>query len=216
MFVITLILLFIIKLRFRKGKSIVQILQQRYGKQVLTLFRECERVQFKLKKVKCDIDFLELCLSNSVTPNFVNFKLYHKRLRNTSLYKSFQKKLLEEEINTKKKQEKQLNAKASHLFSNLQASTSWIDFSHLLSLVNSSCKTKIDHVKLTHNRKLSNLGIDFQPSDPDYSKYIFNYSSKLLTDKEKEVLSKGLKFGLPPRKINYHKFFCHLKSYLKH
>ena len=32
---------------------------------------------------------------------------------------------------------------------------------------------------------------------------VFNFSSRLITDKEKEILSKGLNFAIPPTKLNF-------------
>ena len=41
----------------------------------------------------------------------------------------------------------------------------------------------------------------------DPSKVIFNHSDRKLTDIEKEVLSLGLDFALPVKKLNYVKHF---------
>ena len=37
----------------------------------------------------------------------------------------------------------------------------------------------------------------------DVDKVIFNFSSHVLTDHEKSLLSKGLNFAIPPKDINY-------------
>ena len=99
MFVFTLILLFILKLKFPKRKSIVNYITKRYGRTVLTLFRQCEKLDYKLKKIQEDLVFLQTCLENELTPTFVNFKLHNAHLRSGPLYKNFQKKLIHEEIN---------------------------------------------------------------------------------------------------------------------
>ena len=49
---------------------------------------------------------------------------------------------------------------------------------------------------------------------------VFNFSSRLITDKEKDILSKGLNFAIPPSKLNFcgflttlfEKFYNQLKS----
>ena len=41
-FITALVLIFILRLRFPKGKSVAAIITRRYGRQLLTLFRECE------------------------------------------------------------------------------------------------------------------------------------------------------------------------------
>ena len=125
-FIYSLVLLFILKLRFPKGKSIIRILVERYGHQVIKVFRQFEKFDFKLKKLECDLQFLNKCKSNNLIPKFVNFKLYDDNIRSTHFYKSFQRKLLEQEIKTKlnaiKNAEKQLR-----FFKNgLQNSTSYL------------------------------------------------------------------------------------------
>ena len=44
------------------------------------------------------------------------------------------------------------------------------------------------------------------PINPD--KVVFNFSSRLITNKEKEILSKGLNFAIPPTKLNHCNFFA--------
>ena len=53
------------------------------------------------------------------------------------------------------------------------------------------------------------LGFRFNNSEhkSDPKKIIFNYSSRRLTQEETDALSHGLKFGLPPKKLQYCKFF---------
>lgn len=65
----------------------------------------------------------------------------------------------------------------------------------------------INKVKETQLRKLFNLGYYVNNEDLDPKKLVLNYSKKILTDEEIEVLGHGLKYSLPPKKINYHRFF---------
>ena len=64
-FCAALVLLFIIKLRFPKGKNIHHITETRYGRPLLNLFRKFENLDFKIRKTLCDIEFLEVCLENN-------------------------------------------------------------------------------------------------------------------------------------------------------
>ena len=68
-----LVLLFIIKLRFPKGKNIHYIIETRYGRPLLNLFRKFENLDFKIRKNLCDIEFLEVCLENNLTPKSQNY-----------------------------------------------------------------------------------------------------------------------------------------------
>ena len=207
LFITSLVFLFIIRIRFPRNKTVIEILRHRYGEQVLKIYRDCEKLDYKIKKTEEDIHFLTSCIRNKLTPKFVNFKLYSSRIRRTSFYSDFQKKLLEQELNEKKTQKRTLVSRFSVISSNLKAAISWLDFNHIFSYINNHNSKKIEEVKEVHRRKLFNLGLRTAREELDPNKLIFNYSRKILSTKEINALANGLKFGLPPKKINYHKFF---------
>ena len=62
---------------------------------------------------------------------------------------------------------------------------------------------KIFKTKEIHSKKLKELGVNFTTKTHDPDKVIVNYSSYNLSDKEKNLLSKGLNFALPPKRLNY-------------
>ena len=101
MFCAALVILIIIKFRFRK--TIHQLIERRYGRPLLDLFRKCENFNLKIRKSLSDIEFLNVCLENELTPKFLNFKSYRKDLRNTSQFQKFQQKLLNNELFDKNK-----------------------------------------------------------------------------------------------------------------
>ena len=63
----------------------------------------------------------------------------------------------------------------------------------------------------THKKKLRKLGFT-EDGELEPDKVLFNLSSRVLTDVEKRVLSKGLKFVLPPKKLSFEK---HLLTFEK-
>ena len=104
-------------------------------------------------------------------------------------------------------QKRNLSSKFSSYSSNLQSKLSWIDFNHLYNFIIINNSKKITSVKEIHSRKLFKLGLQTATEELDPQKLIFNFSSKRLSADEINALANGLKFGLPPKKINYHKFF---------
>jgi len=85
----------------------------------------------------------------------------------------------------------------------------------LSTLVNQSVERSVRTIEAIHHRKLKNLGIDLDKK-VDTNRVIFNFSNRVLTQKEKEALSLGLDFCLRPKKVGFVKFFipfermCHL------
>ena len=76
MFIFSLALLFIIRLRFPPHKSVYSIILDRYDVEGLHAIRAFEKVDYKLEKVRADARFLECCLQNNLSPKFLQFKLY--------------------------------------------------------------------------------------------------------------------------------------------
>ena len=152
-----------------------------------------------------------------MTPTFLQFKLYNKDLSSSHLYKNFQRKLLDNELKQKRTQHRILSRKLEFLKTNLQNHVSRFDFIHLLHLISNFNGKKINSVKLIHDRKIFNLGFRTNSSETkiDRSKCIFNFSSRRLNSDETEALSHGLKFGLPPKKLNYCKLFLPFENFMQ-
>ena len=202
-----LVILFILKLRFPRGTPISAVIQRRYGRQGITLFRRLEKTTLKLKKCECDLLFLSKCKAYETLPKFLYFKLYKKNLLNSKLYRKWQFKLLNIEINAKQRNIKRLKELKTKLSDDLRSLTSFLDYYYLISFITKIIHKTIAIIKKTQERKLSNLGVNnsLKPLDPN--KVIFNYSSRLLTPKEESLLAFGLNFKLPHFKIDYFKYF---------
>ena len=55
--VVTLVFLFIIRLRFPPSKSVANIIRTRYGEATLKNIRKLEKTDFKKRKLLLDINF---------------------------------------------------------------------------------------------------------------------------------------------------------------
>ena len=78
--VISLTLLFLVRLRFPVDKSIPCVLPSRYGNTVIKDIRKFEKIDFALRKCKLDQLFLETCLENQIIPKFLNFRVSNLHL----------------------------------------------------------------------------------------------------------------------------------------
>ena len=74
MFGLALVFLFLIRLRFPRGKSVADILISRYGRRTLQFYRRVEKASFRIKKLKLDLQFLITCYDCEIIPNFIRFK----------------------------------------------------------------------------------------------------------------------------------------------
>ena len=96
-----LVFLFLATIQFPRNESIASIVRKRYSGDILKTIRKFEKVDYKLRKAKLDINFLIKCQRENVIPNFYKFRLANKDLRNSVTYIKCQQNLLQTEINNK-------------------------------------------------------------------------------------------------------------------
>ena len=201
--VLTLVFLFLIRLRFPSKKSIAEIIRKRYGSDTVKQLRRFEKLDYKVRKNQGDLEFLKLCQENGLTPKFLNFKLENRNLRYSNSYKQCQSLLLKEEIKSKVSTLARQKKEFHKVKAAIQSRVSIFDFAHVSCLFLVGNDSKLSKVREVHKKKLHNLGLEnrYECHDPD--KVIFNYSSYKLSDLEKRLLAKGLNYALPPIKLNY-------------
>ena len=205
--IVSFVVLFILKLRFPKNQSLSEIIIRRYGRTNLQIFRKCETKIFKWKKAEADREFLVLCKAYKVIPKFMKFKLYKKSYYNTPMYNSWVTKLLLEEIASKERLIKQHRVAFENALKSLQSQVSIVDFVYLKSWVWSQASKSINKVKQVHRNKLEKLQIPSRFKTPNSDQTILNFSSRVLTPREKCLLSLGLEFKIPVFSINFYKYF---------
>ena len=79
----TLVFLFTIRLRFPAGNLIMQTLRSRYDDRMVKLVHELEKLDYKTRKCKLDLEFLNLCVENNVILKFIHFRVANKELWNS-------------------------------------------------------------------------------------------------------------------------------------
>ena len=202
-FTISLVLLFIIRLRFPTNRSIAAIITDRYGKATLHLVRKFEKLDFKCRKLSLDLEFLDNCIKHDLIPTFVRFKVANHRLKTSKAYKECQVKLLRHEISDKKSMLHSHMKKLSHLKTEVRSRISFLDFTHISSCFLVRNDKILNKTRLVQEKKLQHLGLVSAHETNDPEKVIFNFSSRFLTTSEKKLLSKGLNLSIPPKKLNY-------------
>ena len=200
--IIKYVFTFLIKLRFPPSKGFVDVLQQRYGPRTLSLYRNLEKLDFKVKKLNLDLKFLQTCKRHGVLPRFLFFKTYNHNVTFTPFYKSFQFKLLQYEIQQKLRKIRTNNTKLELAYNDFKSSVSLFDFTILYNRLCQSNISKCSNKEKTHGRKLSALGISPE-FKVDASKVVVNLSKRNLTEDETTILAHGPNFALPKLSVNF-------------
>ena len=90
---------------------------------------------------------------------------------------------------------------------------SWLDYNFLLSRLTKDNNNKLKHAKFIHNKKLNALGIS-QNGVLDADKVIFNFSNRVLSNEEKEILKLGLQFGFAEKRVSFVDHYLHYEKLL--
>ena len=200
--IIGLVFLFIIRIRFPRGKSIADIIRNRYREAFLKKIPRFEKCNFKLQKWHLDLRFFLDCKYNGVIPKCLRFKLANRHLNNSHVYRKCQLRLLEEELKSKRKRINTLENDTHRVKEELQRTFIVLDSSYICSLFLVANDKSILHHDNIHKRKLQNLlkissnNIFSDCHNPD--RVIFNFSSYKLTDHENNVLCKSYNFSVKP------------------
>ena len=210
-FVISLVFIFLTRLRFPSRLSIAEVLRKRYGDRTLKLIRKFEKTDLKHKKALLDLQYLKICEDHNVIPKFLRFKTANSSLRSSSTYKRCQRKLLLEEIYNKKLVVSKLGKDSRFFYNNIKSEINLIDFHHVLNISLISNEKELEQIKFRHLSKLKNLIPNFSwdliaTSSHDPEKVIFNFSSYKLSPSDKRLLSKGLRFAIPPKQVDYSEY----------
>ena len=142
---------------------------------------------------------------------FLQFKVADSHLHSSSTYRWCQRKLLHEEIYNKILVVGKLDKESKLLHNNVKSNLNLIDFHHVLNISLISNEKELEQIKFRHLSKLKNLIPNFTwdlvaTSSHDPEKVIFNFSSYELSSSDKDLLSKGIRFAIPPKQIDYSNF----------
>ena len=108
-----------------------EVIRKRYGQNIVKKLRKLEKLDYPLRKVQIDLEFLVNCNNNSLIPKFFNFRVATKSLKSTRTYQQCQLSLLHKEIRQKKSNTRALLKEFEILHSTLRAEISFIDFAHV-------------------------------------------------------------------------------------
>ena len=78
--VISIVFLFLVRLRFPSNLSTIQVIRNRYGNDTVKLLRQFEKLDHKHHKILLDLNFIKNCIKNNVTQKFLQFRLANKDL----------------------------------------------------------------------------------------------------------------------------------------
>ena len=203
----TFVFLFLARLRFPSSKSIPKIVKDRYRESILKLVRKFERTDLRCRKTELDLSFLKYCFKNSLTPKFLHFKVSNRSLKSSDDYKQCQIRLLNGEISNKNSIITQRQSELGLSKNYLKASMNVIDHAHICSICLISNDKVLTKQKDIQDRKIIGL-VKGKGKGIDPQNVSFTFSSYVLSDNQKSLLSKRLNFSLLNKKVEILECLC--------
>ena len=160
-------------------------------------------------KAELDLEFLVRCRDNNVIPRFLKFHLVNKSLRSILTYAQCQSNLLLQEIRQNKFNVR-INVRVFR--SSLQQRTNLINYTHICSKFLKSNDLKLKSNRVVQQKKFCNLSKE-KSSALDPEKVIFDFSKNVLLDCEKSLLTKGLNFSIPCKKLDYADYLVNIELF---
>ena len=144
-------------------------------------------------------------------PKFLKFCLANKKLEDFLTHKNCQSNLLITEINLKKSCLRVLKMNFFFSVECLEIVLSCTDFDHVCSLF--LCSNDVI-LKPHYSIQKKEFNVPFKNRQPKHNPdgFIFDNSKISLSNAEKSLLVKGLRFSLPPKKFNYVDYLTNFES----
>ena len=137
--VLCLVFLFVICIRFPKGKSIADTIRSRCAEAFVRKILRFEKNNHKLQSSHVDLRFLLECKKKNVIWKFLQFKIVNNHLHNYVVYEKCQIKLSEEETRAKQKRINIFEKDKKRIREELQGTLSCLGFSYILLFVTNYC-----------------------------------------------------------------------------
>ena len=147
----------------------------------------------------------ENCIKNNVTTKFVQFRLANTDLRDSSVYRQCQQRLLKQEIINKKRRVRLVKKDLSSVRNEVMFKLKWIDFDHVCNFFSVGNDKSIFKHQNIQDKKFCKLchSVAGDVSCDLEQEAIHNFSSHILTEAKKSVLCRGLWFAPPPKTLEY-------------
>ena len=198
----------------------IEYIRQHYGTFAANTAYQYRRTQLKLVKTKLDIAFLKKCKNNNLLPNFVRFRVSPTFSRHQNAINNCYKQILTQEIRIKKRKLSQLYRHSNYFKSDLSHNIDELLYSRSITIVERFVNEHAINVSSTHEEKFRKLQ-SAQPASNDTmaqipSKYpiqpVHNYSRRILTSDEINILSNGLDYVLAESKSVEETFICNIET----
>jgi predicted GIY-YIG superfamily endonuclease len=208
-------------------------IEEKYGKQVWKEVRTLNRKQEKLVKAICSVEFLKTCVKHEKLPNFTAVNLASADLnKDTRFVNKIRWTMTEKELQNKNKIRAKLENEVKKLKENIARDiTDTKDWAEVLTNIERKAERWHEEYTAQHTEKLSRLGVDKRVTQDTTNvtrrkgsekidkfnerSAIFNFSNKTLSEEQKNILSKGLSYGIKAKRVDEYDLLARFEQLAK-
>ena len=188
----------------RKIIDIYNNIARKYGNVTVKDFRKYEKLEYKMNKLKLDIDFFNNCKQLGVYPKFLTFKLPNVSNKDAV---SVRKRHLRSAINNHNKELQHFSKDLSLSENFLSKQLSTINFYILTKFITLRNKKSLLKSSYNQQKKLSSLTRDCSLPIFTANETITNLTQYELSHEESDLFKAGLYFSIQPDKIRKSEIF---------
>jgi Reverse transcriptase (RNA-dependent DNA polymerase) len=177
------------------------ILNNRYGPDIPTMYRQLDKEIEKYTRVAANLTFLCKCRALDMVPNGLVLKDPCGSRRSRRILTLASKALLRERINWYRYQKSMLTATINSIEERMKQKCSTEDFNRIIKSNESIRKREAEKCRIRHNKKLEELKNKKTPRNANITmgNVVVNRSDRSLTEVEVAVLTKGNNFAISPQ-----------------
>ena len=192
-------LFFKILYKFSCTRNLFIYFRGRYSPQFIRSLNNIIHLRGKLISLKCRSSFLKSCLNNNVVPGYISRRIQKIKCRNlTNVERAF----IRDEITFFMDSIESLKSHIKSSWSYAWKYLGFFDKFRFAKYLSINADTLFNQHTANYNKFLSLLIKKKFGNITTTDKHIFNFSSHVLSESEKLVLSRGLSFCNPPYKID--------------
>jgi hypothetical protein len=181
-------------------------IRKAYGPDTLLSLRKFAKNDFMAKKTLLDKKYLNNCLQHHIFPNFLNIKIGPQNRKQIKLAEKFKIDTVKNEIKLKRESCNRYRTDRSKFELLLIKEMGKTNFDLTKDKIVKMNHNKLKNTENIHHKKFCNLliksGYLKENCSTDITNTIFNESKHKLTPHEERALQNGLKFVIPPKKVD--------------
>ena len=189
-------LLFVSLYAFASPANIFKYFQRRYERQLICQLNQALKLKGRHIRAKENIRFLRKCLTWYVTPVWIRRRVRATRPKApTGIERAFVK----DEINKEQDVTTAALRDYRQLLVNIKKELSFFDWLRFCKFINKTTAHQVEQRRQKKEKTFERLNVAQNGDQRIAHEHIVNLAGIELTEVEKDVLCRGLKFGIPPR-----------------